>query len=62
MIRLATENDIAQVASIYDLVLRQEEQGLTSIGWQRQSGGAEQLSGVIILLSSDSKLHKAASW
>ena len=35
MIRFATEEDIALVASIYDLALRQEEQGLTSIGWQR---------------------------
>ncbi len=35
MIRLATDNDIAAVASIYDLALIREEQGLTSVGWQR---------------------------
>ncbi len=35
MIRLATENDIAPAASIYDHVLEQEELGLASIGWQR---------------------------
>lgn len=35
MIRLATDKDVAQIASIYDLVLRNEEQGLSSIGWQR---------------------------
>lgn len=35
MIRQATEKDIPQIASIYDLVLKQEERGLSSIGWQR---------------------------
>lgn len=35
MIRLATFNDIAQIANIYDRVLEQEERGLASIGWQR---------------------------
>lgn len=35
MIRLATHKDIATVAAIYDSVLKQEEQGLLSIGWQR---------------------------
>ena len=35
MIRKATDKDIPGIAAIYDLVLRQEEIGLTSIGWQR---------------------------
>ncbi len=35
MIRPATEKDIAPIASLYGSVLQQEEQGLTSIGWQR---------------------------
>ena len=35
MIRKATDKDIPHIASIYDLVLKQEENGLTSIGWQR---------------------------
>ena len=35
MIRKATEKDIASIAAIYDLVLKLEENGLTSIGWQR---------------------------
>ena len=35
MTRKATEKDIASIAAIYDLVLKQEENGLTSIGWQR---------------------------
>ena len=35
MIRKATDNDIANIAAIYDLILKQEEKGLTSIGWQR---------------------------
>lgn len=35
MIRQAIDKDIASIVSIYDLVLRQEEQGKTSIGWQR---------------------------
>ena len=35
MIRKATGKDIASIAAIYDLVLKQEEDGLTTIGWQR---------------------------
>ncbi len=35
MIRLATNNDLAAVASIYDLALIQEERRLTTVGWQR---------------------------
>ena len=35
MIRKATDKDIASIVAIYDLVLKQEECGLTTIGWQR---------------------------
>lgn len=35
MIRKATEKDIPGIVSIYDRVLRQEERGLATIGWQR---------------------------
>ena len=35
MIRKATDEDIASIAAIYDLVLKQEENGLASIGWKR---------------------------
>jgi GNAT superfamily N-acetyltransferase len=35
VIRKATDKDIASIAAIYDLVLKQEESGLVTIGWQR---------------------------
>ena len=35
MIRKTTDKDIASIAAIYDLVLKQEEDGLTTICWQR---------------------------
>ena len=35
IIRKATDKDIVGIVSLYDLVLKQEEAGLVTIGWQR---------------------------
>ena len=62
MIRKATDKDIASIAAIYDLVLKQEEDGLTTIGWQRGVYPTEEVARQAVLrgdmyVLEDKKTH-----
>jgi GNAT superfamily N-acetyltransferase len=62
MIRKATDKDIASIAVIYDLVLKQEEDGRTTIGWQRGVYPTEEVARQAVLrgdmyVLEDEKTH-----
>lgn len=62
MIRKATDKDIASIAVIYDLVLKQEEDGLATIGWQRGVYPTEEVARQAVLrgdmyVLEDEKTH-----